>query len=290
MTERMWFVAAGGTQQGPFSESVFRSDIAAGRVTPDTLVWTDGMPDWQRAADIPGLMPRASRPPVVPVSAPPVSSGDAGPGQAVSADFGVWSLFGRTLLYVFGLLLVIPAPWAATGFYRWLIPHLRIPRRGSASFTGRVGDIWYVFVALGLCGYGGASGVDYLPILLILVQAFLSWMVIRWLVANISLEGAEPRLSFVGSVWTYMGFYLLLMVSMVTIIGWAWVVTAWTRWICRNVAGTRREIVFNASGLQVLWRTLVFSIAAAFLIPLPWVLRWYIGWYVQQFTLVERTA
>jgi hypothetical protein len=62
------------------------------------------------------------------------------------------------------------------------------------------------------------------------------------------------------------------------------------RWICRNVAGTRREILFKASGLDVLWRTIVFVIACAFLIPIPWVLRWYAQWYVSQFELAPRMA
>jgi hypothetical protein len=62
------------------------------------------------------------------------------------------------------------------------------------------------------------------------------------------------------------------------------------RWICRNVSGTRREISFNATGLQLLWRTLVFAIGFVFLIPIPWMLRWYTSWYVSQFALFERTA
>jgi hypothetical protein len=41
--------------------------------------------------------------------------------------------------------------------------------------------------------------------------------------------------------------------------------------------------------LQVLWRTLVFAIGCAFLIPIPWVLRWYAQWYVSQFELAPRT-
>ena len=60
------------------------------------------------------------------------------------------------------------------------------------------------------------------------------------------------------------------------------------RWICRNVDGTRREIIFNGSGLEILWRTLVFSIGCAFIIPIPWLLRWYTKWYASQFALVER--
>ena len=54
--------------------------------------------------------------------------------------------------------------------------------------------------------------------------------------------------------------------------------------------GGSRGDTFNASGLEMLWRTLLFAVACAFLIPIPWVLRWYTGWYVSQFALVEREA
>jgi hypothetical protein len=81
---------------------------------------------------------------------------------------------------------------------------------------------------------------------------------------------------------------VLLYVSFITIVGWAWVVTAWMRWVCRNIDGTQREVIFIASGLEVLWRTIVFVFACIFIIPIPWVLRWYAQWYASQFALVER--
>ena len=58
----------------------------------------------------------------------------------------------------------------------------------------------------------------------------------------------------------------------------------------RRLRRTRREVTFNASGLEVLWRTIVFSIGFAFLIPIPWVLRWYANWFISQFALTERGA
>ena len=97
-------------------------------------------------------------------------------------------------------------------------------------------------------------------------------------------------LAFNGSILTFIGWQILLMISFITIIGWAWVATAWMRWICRNISGTRREIVFNASGFDVLWRTIVFAIACGFIIPIPWMLRWYAQWYMSQFELVARGA
>ena len=41
----------------------------------------------------------------------------------------------------------------------------------------------------------------------------------------------------------------------------------------------------------MLWRTFLFALGCrSFIIPIPWVLRWYTGWYVSQFALVERGA
>jgi hypothetical protein len=41
-------------------------------------------------------------------------------------------------------------------------------------------------------------------------------------------------------------------VSIITIIGWAWVYAAEMRWICRNIQGARRRVVFEGTGLQYL--------------------------------------
>jgi hypothetical protein len=60
------------------------------------------------------------------------------------------------------------------------------------------------------------------------------------------------------------------------------------RWICRNIGGSRRELAFNGSGLALLWRTLVTGLACIFLIPIPWMIRWYTQWFVSQLELFER--
>jgi hypothetical protein len=113
---------------------------------------------------------------------------------------------------------------------------------------------------------------------------------VRWLAGNLSSNGQRLPIAFNGSLVTYVGWQLLMCVSVLTIIGWAWVATAWMRWICRNISGTRREVVFNATGWEMLWRTFLVAICCALIIPIPWMLRWYNGWYVSQFALVERTV
>jgi hypothetical protein len=287
MASRSWFFATDGQQHGPYPEDQFRDLIGNGDIRPDTYVWSEGMAGWQFAGDVPGLLSGGAAAPM-PGSGVPMARG-IGSGL-FSLEAGTWALLGRTLLVTLGNLLVIPAPWLVTGFYRWFVPHLRVPQRPNLGFTGQPGDIWYVFVLLALCSYAGLSGVSYLQYILIPVQGYLSWMTVRWFVANISSNGQRLPLTFTGQPLIYVGWYLLVILSIVTIIGWAWVITAVMRWVCRNIAGTRREVTFIASGWQVLWRTIVFALGVVLIIPIPWALSWYARWIVSQFELVESTA
>ena len=290
MAGRSWFFASQGQQRGPFPEAQLREFIARGMVGADTLVWTDGMATWQKAGEIPGLMSADPGPPAMSYSGGP-PAGAAGRGEgSLSIDLGLWSFLGRGLVFVIGMLLVIPAPWVATSFYRWMASRVDVPGRPNFAFTGQVGDIWYVFVATGLLSYAGLSDISYLRYILIPIEALLSWMTVRWIAANLSSNGERLPVVFSGSALGYVGWYLLMWLSVITIIGWAWVVPAWMRWICRNIAGTRREVSFNGTGWEVLWRSVLFILGWVLLIPIPWVMRWYTSWYVSQFALVERTA
>ena len=296
MSNRSWFFASSGQQQGPYPEAQFRDMIARGAVNAQTLVWTEGMAGWQKAGEVPGLMGPGMAPPAI----PPGGAVMGGGGYAASAggygggpfslEVGIWGFLGRSLLMMIGMLLVIPAPWVATILYRYIVEHVRVPGRPNLAFTGQPGDIWWVFMLLGLCSYGGTTGYAWMQLVLVPVEAYLSWMTLRWIAGNISSNGEKLPIEFTGSLVGYIGWYLLLMVSFITIIGWAWVTTAWMRWNCGNISGTHREVVFVASGLDVLWRTIVFAFACAFIIPIPWVLRWYARWYTSQVGLVERGA
>jgi hypothetical protein len=296
MADRSWFYASDGQQLGPYPEAQLRDLIIRGTVRPDTLVWTEGMAGWQKAAEIPGLVAGGSGPPSLSQAGGPAIGGgygaasyDAGgySGGALSIDLPLLPMLGRGVLLIIGYVLVIPAPWTGTAFYRWMASRMQVPGRPNLGFTGQPGDIWYVFVATGLLYYVGAYD-NTLQLITIPVSAFLSWLLLRWLAGNLSSNGERLPISFDGSVVTFIGWQLLMFVSFFTIIGWAWVITAWMRWICRNIGGTRREVLFNGSGLELLWRSIVVSIACLFIIPIPWMLRWYTAWYVSQFALVER--
>src|ERR1051325_315745 len=106
-----WFYAANGQQQGPLSEAQLRDFIASGTVRPDTLVWTEGMAGWQKAAEVPGLM-AAGGPPAVPYGGAPPVMGGAGmaSGNALSLNMEIWDFTWRTFLFLLDSIFVIPVP------------------------------------------------------------------------------------------------------------------------------------------------------------------------------------
>jgi hypothetical protein len=89
MSNRSWFFASEGKQQGPYPEAQLREFIANGTVTAETLVWTEGMAGWQKAGDIPGLLPGVSGPPAVPPSGMPLTAGRTTTGLPLSVDFSI---------------------------------------------------------------------------------------------------------------------------------------------------------------------------------------------------------
>lgn len=283
-----WFFAADGQQQGPYPEARFRDLIASGTIRADTLVWTEGMAGWQKAAEVPGLMAGAAHPPSLQGGPPPVFAGGGGAG-VLSLDLGIWEFTWRSLVFLIGMVFIIPAPWAIVWYAQWITSRVQVPGRPNLSFNGSALTVaaWF-FGAIVLSILVALTGVDWLNHLMGLAQLVLYWLFLRWYVANLASNGQPLGLSFTGSFWAYLGWVILAVVSIITIIGWAWVYAAQMRWICRNIQGTRRAIVFKGTGLEYLWRMIVTAIASSFIIPIPWVLRWMLNWQLSQTELVPR--
>jgi GYF domain 2 len=284
MASRRWFIGRNGRQEGPYPDERLRELIASGVVTAETLVWTQGMTNWAKAAEVPGLMTGAPRPPSV---APGAGPADGHATGALSANVGVWSLLGRMIVAAIAQITIIPAPWVLPSFYRWFVDQVEFPGHQRVTFEGKPGDIWYIFILNSLVAYSRLIHKD-LPLLFIPLSVFFTFIILRWFLRNLAWQGQSARLAFVGSYWILLGWYLLLFVSIFSIIGWAWVTTAWIRWISRNISGARRQLVFTASGWSYLWRTLVVIVGCVFIIPIPWTLWWFTRWLVSQFALIER--
>jgi len=294
MAARSWFYASEGQQQGPYPEIQLRELIARGTITPDTLVWTEGMANWQRAAEIPGLAPGGFGPlgpPVMPRSGGVLPGVGGHGGGRLSIDFEIWEFVWRSLVLLIGVILFIPAPWALVWYIKWLVPCVQVPGRPNLSFLGAAMTIvpWY-FGALVLFVGVALTGIQLLNNLMFFVQIALYWLFLKWFIANLASNEQPLGLSFSGSFWAYLGWSVLAVISVITIIGWAWVYVASLRWVCRNIQGTRREVVFIGTGLEFLWRALVAVIASSFIIPIPWMYRWMSRWLASQTVLAERGA
>ena len=291
MSNRSWFYASEGQQKGPFPETQLQDLIARGVVRADTLVWTEGMAGWQKAAEIPGLVPGGSGPPTIPQAGGPVVSAGSYGGGALSIDFGIWEFVWRSIVLTFGLSFVVTAPWALVWYAKWIVPCVQVPGRPNLSFTGNGMTVagWF-FGAIVLVICISLLGLQWLQGLMFFVLIAMYWLSLKWFVANIASNGQPLGLSFSGTYWAYLGWTILAFLSLITIVGWAWVYVAWTRWLCRNIQGTRREVVFEGAGLEFLWRSIVIALASSFLIPIPWMYRWKARWLASQTVLVQRSA
>jgi hypothetical protein len=290
MADRSWFYASEGQQRGPYPEAQLRDLIARGTVRTDTLVWTEGMAGWQQAGEIPGLMSGPPGPPVIPQYGGPPTSAIGYGGGPLSIDFGIWDFTWRTLVLFLGIVFVIPAPWAILMYSRWIVSCVRVPQRPNLGFTGRAVDLMWFYGLVILFIVAAWSEYQVLNLALTVVEFVLYWLVIKWFVANLSSDGQPLGLRFSGSFWGFLGWSLLVALSVITIIGWAWVYAAQIRWMCRHIEGTRRDVVFKGTGLEFLWRAIVTALLSVLIIPLPWAYRWMTRWLMSQTVLVEKGA
>ena len=228
--------------------------------------------------------------------------------------------------------LVLPTAWGTAILYRWLVGCVRFSDGTTATFVGRPVQVWG-WIALSVAMYhvpnlvvcvisssnpfacmlypqvrqealadGGPSarnfnvttGLAILPIVI-----YVELVVYRWIVAGVRLRDG-PLLQFTGSYLPLLGWTVLIVVFVITIIGWAWASTAFFRWLARNVEGDAVGFEFEGSGWGFLWRMLVvigppsacISILAfngitwawSWVAITPWILltwtlviRWYVG-------------
>jgi hypothetical protein len=165
---------------------------------------------------------------------------------------------------------------------------VRVPQRPNLGFTGRAVDLMWFYALVVLYIVAAWTQIQALNIAVDVVQLVLYWLLIKWFMANLSSNGQPLGLGFSGSLWGFLGWSLLAFVSIITIVGWAWVYVAQLRWMCRHIEGTRREVEFNATGLEFLWRSLVTALGSLFIIPIPWMYRWFTRWLASQIALVDR--
>ncbi len=197
MSNRSWFYASNGQQQGPYPEAQLRDLITRGTVSADTLVWTEGMSGWQRAGEIPGLVPGRSAPPSISHPGRPPAMDGSYSGGPLSIDFGILEFAWRTLVLVVGLIFIIPTPWVLVWYLKWIVPCVQVPGRPNLSFEGEAMTIvpWFFGFVVLMIGVS-LIGSELLSNLMILVQIALYWLFLKWFIANLAVQRGVARSQF----------------------------------------------------------------------------------------------
>ncbi|HWI64715.1 MAG TPA: DUF4339 domain-containing protein [Symbiobacteriaceae bacterium] len=81
--EAQWHYVQGNAQAGPISETELKQLLAAGRITPQTMVWTAGMAGWAPAATVPQLATVPAQAAAAVQTAPATGAGVLTPSEVV---------------------------------------------------------------------------------------------------------------------------------------------------------------------------------------------------------------
>ncbi len=293
-----WYVGPDNASKGPVELEELARLARAGEVTPTTLVWSDGMAEWAPAGSVAALAALIA---AAPSSAPPPAPGSqAGGGQRppgavpsvktapivglnpgpLDSDVEPFPLFGRAILAWLGNIFVVPSPWTSTMYWKYLGESTRLPNGTPFVFEGKPLDIWWVFVLEALLIYSGAIANDS-GFLALVGNLVLPFLVLRWFCEKLRAGPDGPFLAFRGDFLPYLGWIALGVVSIFTIVGWAWFLQFYLDWVCRNVAGPLR-FRFVGRGIDILWRSFVAMLGFGLIIPIPWVMAWLTRWFVSQ--------
>ena len=99
-----WYYAIDGDRLGPVSSGELKQLAASGEITPDDLIWRDGMPEWTPARKVKGLFADAAPPPPpVRQPQPEIPVRIVQPKTSKVATVAKWTSIGWSTFCLFGI-------------------------------------------------------------------------------------------------------------------------------------------------------------------------------------------
>ena len=253
-----------------------------------------------------------------------------GKSESVSLRFTgtFFQMAGWNLVWMVSSSLIIPAAWGSAALVRWIVKNISFSDGTQASFEGKGKSVWIYFVILMLIHYLSQirkSSEDPGILLLLSIISLLAIIfatpavlipIIRWVFSQIRFSDGA-RLSFTGTYGRLLGWNVLLILSIFTLIGWAWCLAGIVRWVFRNLRSESLRLHFSGSGWGFLWRGMVsflilfglavgslavfgledftsnpFPMALFVMIVLvffvPFMERWFLGWMISRIGIQKR--
>lgn len=184
-----WHYADGGRQFGPLSEAEFLQKVGGGIIQPDTLVWREGMANWQPWREV-----AAGAADVRQVTAAPFAGQTAAAvqdGRPLRFQFiGTWEGYFR--VWIVNVLLTVVtlgiyAAWAKVRKKRWFYAHTSLAGHTFEYLADPkrilVGNIIVVLVFALYSGSGAISPLVQLPIALV-VMCLVPWFIAKSFLFN----------------------------------------------------------------------------------------------------------
>lgn len=300
MNEKSWYYVKDNKSVGPIPESRMREMFHTGNLSTQTLVWSQPMSNWMPASNVETFRLKASQ-----TAAFPSQYQDNVSYPVSMKQTRLFRFKGTGLQYLWwGLvagvsaLFIIPAAWGAVPLFRWFVLNLEFSDGTTASFEGRGKEVWYYFIGIGILeivipilsnAIVGPEADLFVFIGLPFATVAIWLQITRWFFSKIKLS-CGTNLRFNGKYLPLLGWTMLAMYSVITIIGWAWALVAMLRWVCRNIDAGHHRLVFTGSGWALLWRGILATLACCFIIPIPWMEVWIIRWFAGNMMIEQKTT
>jgi uncharacterized membrane protein YjgN (DUF898 family) len=178
--------------------------------------------------------------------------------------------------------------WVYAAACRWFCRNLVFSDGATADFSGRAGQIlgwWALWILVGWRGWHEfLVYAVFFEVAFWLVGLVVSLALTRWFTEHVELSSGT-RFRFTGGFWELAAWEVLLGLSVLTIIGWAWVLAGMYRWFARHTESKTRALRFHGEGPQILWRTLATLLFSIPVVTIPWAFLWYTRWLVGNTTI-----
>jgi hypothetical protein len=211
-------------------------------------------------------------------------------GEVLQAFFWI-------VLSLAGGMLCIPLAWVNAGVARWVCRSTTFSDGTTAEFRGTGGEVvvWHIFLFLIFVGQqlalartdpGDYGSMIAIILITYVAMAAIAHTLMKWFVYNLRIS-TGPHLTFTGSFAAFLGWYVALLLSGITIVGWAWVAVAMYQWIASKTKGDGIAIEFRATGLEFLWRAVAAAIGSVFIVTIPFLTVWFVRWLISNVVLIR---